>query len=257
MNPKTYNCSIAALSIALLLFLVPLSGIAQAGHGSKDGPVPACTTISAPGVYTLTKNLSTASGDCLDVKASFVTIQLSGFSITGGGEQVVGAGIKSVGPQTAITILGPGEITLFGTAIDLSSTTDAKILETTEEFNGNGVLTGASCKLIDNIVHNVYFGNGVSTGSSCLLKENVISGVSGTCLAFGSSCVVVQNSVSSCGQGIQVGGTGNNLDENTANFNNTDGIDANIQSGNTLVANTADNNTSAGINVLCPSNLTT
>ena len=43
-----------------------------------------CTTISKPGSYVLTRNL-TASGDCLMVAANFVTLDLGGWVITGNG----------------------------------------------------------------------------------------------------------------------------------------------------------------------------
>jgi hypothetical protein len=41
-----------------------------------------CQTISQPGSYELTDNLTT-NGDCLVITADFVTIDLAGFTITG------------------------------------------------------------------------------------------------------------------------------------------------------------------------------
>ncbi len=43
-----------------------------------------CQTISQPGSYTLTKNL-TSTGDCIVIASDFVTLDLAGFTISGTG----------------------------------------------------------------------------------------------------------------------------------------------------------------------------
>ena len=92
----------AALAIALLL----LHGAARAEQG--NAAITACgasistcgCTITKPGVYTVTTNLSstqglTATGDCIDIKASNVILNGHNFNITGPGSGTsTGAGIN-------------------------------------------------------------------------------------------------------------------------------------------------------------------
>ena len=57
-----------------------------------------CTKITKPGSYVLTRNL-TARGDCLVVAASFVTLDLGGFVITGEGDVGEGSGVIGQGDR--------------------------------------------------------------------------------------------------------------------------------------------------------------
>ena len=71
----------AAVFTILLAFGATLL---EFGRGTQAAPIPIreCQTISLPGSYVLERNLTTA-GDCLVINASFVTVDLNGFSITG------------------------------------------------------------------------------------------------------------------------------------------------------------------------------
>jgi hypothetical protein len=97
--------------------------------GAQPTQINSCQTISDPGSYALVDNLSTGGGDCLDITASFVTINLAGFTISGGGE-IGSTGIKAA--PTSGTLQGiavrNGLITNFDTGVDLSSA-DGSIAE--------------------------------------------------------------------------------------------------------------------------------
>ena len=56
----------------------------QSSRPALGNRISKCGTISKPGSYVLTRNL-TANGDCLVVAANFVTIDLGGWVITGNG----------------------------------------------------------------------------------------------------------------------------------------------------------------------------
>ena len=56
----------------------------QSSRPALGNRISKCGTISKPGSYVLTRNL-TAIGDCLVVAANFVTIDLGGWVITGNG----------------------------------------------------------------------------------------------------------------------------------------------------------------------------
>src|SRR6202023_4089786 len=77
----------AAFPIALALgaiILVPRAG-AQA-QVAREGPteIEKCKTISQPGSYKLVNNLTFkgTTGNCLEITANFVTIDLAGFTIS-------------------------------------------------------------------------------------------------------------------------------------------------------------------------------
>ena len=62
-----------------------IASVTALGAGPALGAqINKCTTITKPGFYVLTRNL-TATGDCLVVAANFVTIDLGGWVITGSG----------------------------------------------------------------------------------------------------------------------------------------------------------------------------
>jgi hypothetical protein len=85
-----------ALALGAMI-LVPRAG-AQA-QDVQEGPteIEKCQTIDKPGSYKLVNNLTPATqAVCLDITASFVTIDLAGFSISGpsgaGGPAAIAAG---------------------------------------------------------------------------------------------------------------------------------------------------------------------
>lgn len=64
-----------------------------------------CGRITKPGLYTLKNDLSTASGDCLTITASKVTLDGRGHKITGGGS---GIGIHIIGSGfVLVAVKGP------------------------------------------------------------------------------------------------------------------------------------------------------
>jgi hypothetical protein len=79
-----------------------------------DGPnrLNRCRTIDEPGAYVLNKNLQ-AHGDCIIVTASFVTIDLNGYTLFGNGS---GRGIGNESAAEAVTVRH-GSITNFTNGI--------------------------------------------------------------------------------------------------------------------------------------------
>jgi hypothetical protein len=102
------------LSIALGLTTAILAP--QRGLHAAPIPIKECQTISQPGSYVLEHNLTSTGGDCLVITADFVTIDLAGFTITGGGRAAIAA------PQGGNGIaVRNGSINHFGSGVDLSS----------------------------------------------------------------------------------------------------------------------------------------
>jgi parallel beta-helix repeat protein len=220
--------SAVPFSIALILgaaILVP-----EVDAQAAPIPIKECQTISQPGSYVLERNLSglsTIGGDCLVITADFVTIDLAGFTITGGGR----AGIAA--PQGGIGIaVRNGSINHFAMGVDLSSA-GGSIVEGLRVFGGistpgfgitaNGIVKGNSVLS--------FFGDGISATGT--VTDNYAAGNRDT--------------------GIIATGT---VRGNVAT-DNSEGIHAGV--GSTVIGNTATNNRTQGaVGFLadCPSNLT-
>ena len=205
--------------IALALGAVILAPTAGA---REEGPIEIekCQTISQPGSYKLVNNLTFTGniGTCLDITASFVTIDLAGFTITGGlppAETIIAAGDNTTG----ITVRN-GSISAFFTGFGVGLGGDASVVEGLR-VAGNG-------------------GSGIRGG-----------GISATGIVRGNAVVRMAARLTAGGVGISATGviTGNYTTVN-AHF----GILAG--GGSTVIGNTATNNADVGIAVTCPSNVT-
>jgi hypothetical protein len=82
------------------------AGIATAADGIRS--IGSCQTIDKPGSYVLAKSL-TARGNCLVITASFVTVDLGGYTISGDG---TGVGITNGGGGFTTEGAGPFDITI-------------------------------------------------------------------------------------------------------------------------------------------------
>jgi hypothetical protein len=93
-----------------LLVVAALLLATAVGADAADGiqSIGSCQTIDKPGSYVLAKNL-TARETCLVITASFVTVDLAGYTISGNG---TGVGITNGGGGFDTTGVGPFEITI-------------------------------------------------------------------------------------------------------------------------------------------------
>jgi hypothetical protein len=128
-----------------------------------------CTTIAEPGSYVLSRNLD-ASGDCLVVAVSFVTIDFAGFTISGNG---TGACIKDQNIPSVIVVRN-GMVTNCQSGIDLHNSTDSLVEHMLVVRNGNGVGIAVNTKsaVVENIV-NVNGGDGIGV-SNGVARGNVV-----------------------------------------------------------------------------------
>jgi len=110
-------------SIAFALGVTILAPAADA----QPTKINNCQTISNPGSYVLTDNLS-ANADCLVITADFVTINLAGFTISGGGAGFGIAASPGSGQRLRGIAVRNGSITNFFFGVDLASA-DGSIVE--------------------------------------------------------------------------------------------------------------------------------
>ena len=95
-----------------------IASVTALGAGPALGAsLSKCTTITKPGSYVLTRNL-TAVGNCFVVGADFVTIDLGGWAITGDG---TGGGITDQGAGRRGIAVRNGAITGFEVGISVGA----------------------------------------------------------------------------------------------------------------------------------------
>ena len=255
--------SVGAVRTAVMLgvFLLISNTPARAASPTNIG---SCTTITTPGDYVLTKNL-TSIGNCLILTVSNVAIDLHKHKITGSGS---GAGITDNGNNIAYIIVANGKITNFAVGIDLSTDSDQtsdlilnvnasrnkgdgihirgrdnNLLNVTASSNqGNGVELGDCCDSLLKVTTNGNGGNGVSFSSEDYLL-NVTSNSNSGDGVLGRSDSFVVNSVTdkNGGNGVELKDDDDLVLSSVANGNQGDGI---LQTGEDSQAT----NTKAGKN---------
>ena len=89
--------AVATVWLVSAVILAPAAPVEAAGGIQSIG---SCQTIDKPGSYVVAKDLQ-ATGDCIVITSSFVTLDLSGYTITGSG---VGNGVTNSGQSTDIVV---------------------------------------------------------------------------------------------------------------------------------------------------------
>jgi hypothetical protein len=181
LEPRQSLRIAAALAFALLFF----HGAASAATTACATSIAACgCTITKSGTYTVTAALSASSGDCIDIKASNVILNVQKKGITGPGSGTsTGAGIHVLKSSSGAFIEGgggPSNITVSGWKYGLE--VDGK--NTTSDFvnsHGNVVgvfLNGATGANIndfdadDNSVYGVWIRGGKGNQFNCAETDN-------------------------------------------------------------------------------------
>jgi len=128
----------AFFAIVLALGAIILAPWARAqAQDARDGPteIEKCGTIDKPGSYKLVNDIAptpstSPNGDCLVITASFVTIDLAGFTISGtfGNPSSLTAIVASPPPQTTLAgiavrngSISADNIVFVSGGVDLSS----------------------------------------------------------------------------------------------------------------------------------------
>ncbi|MFM2083060.1 MAG: hypothetical protein RL380_1751 [Verrucomicrobiota bacterium] len=204
-----------AASALTALAAGPLTPPGTPGDGSNGGPsltevkaavdalqasdgrtrIPAQTntyTISQPGNYVLTGNITVASGDGINITASNVTIDLNGFTITSTVTPAAGTGIRvsntsrnirihngqiTSGFTTPGNLPAPGPGFSFGIqlAVAVGSTSDNLVFEDLYIVGINGLAIAPTNTAVAATMHNV------------VARRVVVDGQSGIIFALGGS----------------------------------------------------------------------
>jgi hypothetical protein len=126
------NMSLLIIVVLMVTFLGACAG---------PGRISQCTNITAPGSYVLSGNLL-ANGDCLQVNADFVTVDLAGFQIAGNS---TGVGITTgESPRRGISVSN-GYITNFYNGLEMKNARDVTLDRVRVTDNSNyGIRVGLS-----------------------------------------------------------------------------------------------------------------
>jgi hypothetical protein len=186
--------------------LAPMAS-AQAQDSREEGPIEIekCQTISKPGSYKLVKNISPTSststnGTCLVITASFVSINLGGFTITGfGGTGTFGiVATPSSGRLQGIAVRNGS---IAGNGVELSAA-DGSIVEGLGIFGvpPTGIGIDATGIVKNNTVVGIVEQHGLGTGISAsgTVTGNYVTG-SGNGMAIGQGSTVLGNTSTKTG----------------------------------------------------------
>ena len=216
--------------LAVGVIILALRGGAQAQDARGEGPseIGKCQTIGKPGSYKLVNNLKTGpDANCLVITADFVTIDLAGFTITGGaGTSFDAAGIvavRSSGNLVGIAVRN-GSISNFANGVLLGSAAGS-IVEGLRVTGGGAVsTTGISANGIvkGNTVIGIFGigpGHGDVISATGTVTGNYVAGSRGAQIRVGPGSTVIGNTaaplVSAADFGI-VADCPSNVTDNTA-----------------------------------------
>ena len=199
-------------------------------------------TITEPGSYYLTEEIDTPGGG-ITIVASDVTIDLKGFSLSGGTND----GIFVSGPRENITVKN-GVVRGWGlTGVNLASATSSQVSHIRATSNlGTGIQVGQNGTSSDCIAMN-NTGVGISMSDRSTLSDCVATSNGGNGIEAGSACVIRScTAVSNAAHGISAM-FGNEIVGCTARLNSLDGI--NVDTNSSIRECTTVQNENDGIEV--------
>lgn len=230
-----------------IFFLLGLSMNAQAGAAGVV-PISGCgVTLSAPGAYQVTADLTAViSAPCISITVSHVSLYLNGHTLTGIGpgsnNDLILADADPTGTSlTGIEIFGPGTLTNGNAGLALQNVDSSFVLDVTSTGNVFGFsVTSGPC--------NEYC---VSVG--IILARNVATANSQHGFFFndvGGSVLEFNTASSNGADGFYLDGLyDSSLVYNNALTNGHDGIEVGFQDGYRSIANVLDRNNASGNSV--------
>src|SRR6202158_469476 len=230
------------LSLGLFL-LVPITPARPAAPTA----VNACQTLSAPGNYVVTKNL-TASGDCLVLTVSNIAIDLQGHKIVGNGS---GGGITDGGNNIAYIIVANGKISNFSEGIALSTSTNQTANLILNVNTSGNAADGIFMRGRDNNLTNVTASNNGGAGIELLnccdsLFKVTTTGNSAEGVHFNAEDYLLNvTSNGNSADGVS-GGSDSFIVNSVANKNSGKGLNL-LDTDNLVVSSVANGNSGSGM----------
>ena len=241
---------------ALGVALAALAMLLAASPSHADTAVSACGTLSSPGKYFLTTNL-TSSGTCILVTSEGVSLDMKGHTITGDGS---GDGISDGGVKFESMAIANGKIRNFNDGIGLHNSCCVVIRNVDSSKNTNfGVLIAKCCSTLDSVIANNNGSDGIEALDCCYTLNNIQAnnnGGGGVISKTSACCTTLSNSTVSknAGVGVDMENCCNFMFSSTVQQNGADGVD---MSGccNFVVESTVAGNIGAGVHLTGDDNL--
>jgi hypothetical protein len=190
-------------------------------------PISACGTISTPGNFVVTKNL-TASGDCITITSSNVNIDLKGHTLDGDG---TGSGIT--GNDLQNIVINDGKIKHFATGINLTASSGGTANDTIQNMNvsnntGGGIHVVRCCNTFANVTANNNGGIGLKNDNCCSTLSRVVTNNNGgDGMDLLNCCYLVEHSTANgnTGSGIFADDCCSAVNDTVASNNGGNGLD--------------------------------
>ncbi|MBN1672887.1 MAG: right-handed parallel beta-helix repeat-containing protein [Kiritimatiellae bacterium] len=204
-------------------------------------------TISTPGAYYLTTNLTgTAGQNGITISGSDITLDLNGFALIGGSGSL--AGVQVSGARNNITVRNGTvrEWGAFGVAADWASNSrfqDLAAYTNGFDTSGFGLYLGSDSSITRCLARNNQYG--IATGDRCFLAELVACGNTSRGVWLSSGCTLTRSTVGENGSDGVVADDGCTVTDTTAYGNGSNGIET--RAGCTVTRCTAYDNGSLGI----------
>lgn len=214
-------------------------------HAWADTPISSLPiTLSTPGSYYLTDNLTSTGSYGILISAPDVTVDLKGYTITGtNAANSNGVWISSAAHNA---IVKNGTIKEFEDGVDaLSGNFFVTIKNVSVRNTTWGIKLDSMSALVENCTsaENMF---GIAAANGTILNNLVLNNTSTGIYAGGNGARIIGNKVSYNGsEGIKVG-NGGTVMNNTSSYNDGDGIKCFISECN-ITGNTALNNQGDGI----------
>jgi Right handed beta helix region len=238
---------------AALFAMLLIGGLC--GRASADTAVSSCQTLSAPGNYFLTANLSSV-GDCLVIGADNVAIDLKGKTITGNG---TGSGITDGGIDRDVAIIANGKIRNFNRGIYLSASGSAIISNVNSSGNtADGIFIDRCCNTLNSDTANNNGGNGIDITSDDSSLSNIVANGNGGDGVFVTQCcntLVGSTASNNSGNGVEMGNCCNFVISSKIQNNSGDGISLEEDDG--VIKSNTSNNAGDGMDFSSTVNLVT
>jgi len=204
---------------ALALFALPAATFAASPLVNN------CQTITQPGSYAVTRNLS-STGDCIVIASGFVTLDLMGFTISGNGT-AASVGIHEAAgtqfPGLRGVVIRNGNVTNFGVGIEFSVSDGVTVENVNASSNaGNGLIllnraVVRASRFDDNGNNGVTVGDGAMiTGSTATRNGNVGFGAATGALIVNN--VAINNKLTGISQDCPGAAIANTVSENGPAF---------------------------------------
>jgi hypothetical protein len=270
MQAITHKLSWALVAALALLLVAALAGVVHGGPLDPPGPVgptqpqveprtPISSlpfTITQPGSYFLTKNLTSSSGDGITVQADNVTIDLNGFTLSGAPGSYSGISEGPSSPPRQGWTIRNGTITNWQNsaifAQDVSNSTFEDLNLAGNGISGSQALLAGGAITVHNLKATGNHGSGISLGavgqvSDCFVEVFYpnTAGIIATDQSTIRDCEVTGNAASGS-SGISAGPKS---EVSGSTVRGTGGNGISVADGSTVTDSVADGNVGSGIQV--------